>query len=53
MLTVKQNPIQGRMCGFANLSDRRMLYELLNFSDPPLVLELSFPECSDLQYMLP
>ena len=45
---VLQEPVHGRMCGFTNLPDRRMLYVfcmLSNFvSDPPLVVQLSFPQ---------
>merc|ERR1719354_881497 len=44
LFQIRQQPLRGRISGFANLPDRRML-------DPPLILQLMLPEESDIEAM--
>jgi hypothetical protein len=41
-IKIRQQPLQGRISGFSNLEDRRML-------DPPLVVELVFDSCAKIE----
>jgi hypothetical protein len=52
VLILRQQPSRGRMCGFANLPDRRMLYELTKLSDPPLILQLKVPSQYPEKYVI-